>query len=104
MDDMRTIVLKLLVFPILLLMFCVGCSDFTDITPKGQSILNKVEELELLLNDEYGQLQSWEPMYLMNDNIPSQNIIDLITRHEEGMPSVESVLLTWDETDRKSVV
>lgn len=104
MDDMRTIVLKLLVFPILLLMFCVGCSDFTDITPKGQSILNKVEELELLLNDEYGQLQSWEPMYLMNDNIPAQNILDLITRHEEGMPSVESVLLTWDETvDRTSI-
>lgn len=81
-----------------------GCSDFTDITPKGQSILNKVEELELLLNDEYSQLQSWEPMYLVNDNIPMQNVIDLITRHEEGIPSVESVLLTWDESvDRTDI-
>src|SRR5690606_16988476 len=56
------------------------------------------------LNDEYTQLQSWEAMYLVNDNIPTQNIVELITRHEEGMPSVESVLLTWDETvDRTSI-
>jgi len=92
-------------FALLLLIPLVGgCSEFTDITPKGQSILNKVEELELLLNDDYMQLQSWEPMYLLNDNIPAQNVIQLITRHEEGIPSVESVLLTWDETvDRTSI-
>ncbi len=100
---MRTIILRLFAALALLPVFG-GCSDFTDITPKGQSILNKVEELELLLNDEYMQLQSWEPMYLVNDNIPSQNILDLITRHEEGMPTVESVLLTWDETvDRADI-
>lgn len=94
---MRTITIRF--FATLALLLIVGsCSDFTDITPKGQSILNKVEELELLLNDEYGQLQSWEPMYLVNDNIPPQNILDLISRHENGIPSVESVLLTWDET------
>lgn len=100
---MRTIMPKL--FALLLLIPLVGgCSEFTDITPKGQSILNKVEELELLLNDDYMQLQSWEPMYLLNDNIPAQNVIQLITRHEEGIPSVESVLLTWDETvDRTSI-
>ena len=103
MHDMRTIILRLFAALALLPVFG-GCSDFTDITPKGQSILNKVEELELLLNDEYMQLQSWEPMYLVNDNIPSQNILDLITRHEEGMPTVESVLLTWDETvDRADI-
>lgn len=102
-DDMRNRMLRL--FAVLVLIPVLGgCSDFTDITPKGQSILNKVEELELLLNDEYGQLQSWEPMYLMNDNIPPQNVIDLISRHEEGIPSVESVLLTWDETvDRTDI-
>ncbi|MDR2816991.1 MAG: RagB/SusD family nutrient uptake outer membrane protein [Proteiniphilum sp.] len=88
---------------VMLLVFA-GCSDFTDITPKGQSILNKVEELELLLNDDYGRLQSWEPMYLLNDNIPQQNILDLITRHENGIPSVESVLLTWDETMDRSEI
>ncbi|HHT29317.1 MULTISPECIES: RagB/SusD family nutrient uptake outer membrane protein [Petrimonas] len=100
---MRTIDLKYYRFFLLLPLF-IGCSDFTDITPKGQSILNKVEELELLLNDEYTQLQSWEAMYLVNDNIPAQNILDLITRHENGMPTVESVLLTWDETvDRTTI-
>lgn len=104
MVDMKTINRKHFTLLLLLLLFATSCSDFTDITPKGQSILNKVEELELLLNDEYSQLQSWEPMYLINDNIPPQNILDLITRHEEGMPSVESVLLTWDETvDRTEI-
>src|SRR5690554_3435908 len=104
MNDMKTIILKQIALSLLALLFFINCSDFTDITPKGQSILNKVEELELLLNDEYTQLQSWEAMYLVNDNIPTQNIVELITRHEEGMPSVESVLLTWDETvDRTSI-
>lgn len=104
MNDMKTIILKQFALSFLPLLLFVSCSDFTDITPKGQSILNKVEELELLLNDEYSQLQSWEAMYLVNDNIPTQNIVELITRHEGGMPSVESVLLTWDETvDRTSI-
>lgn len=54
---MRNIYLRLFAALVLLPVFG-GCSDFTDITPKGQSILNKVEELELLLNDEYMQLQA----------------------------------------------
>jgi hypothetical protein len=100
---MKNINLRL--FAVLVLFpFFVACSDFTDITPKGQSILNSVEELELLLNEEYGQLQSWEPMYLLNDNIPAQNILELITRHENGIPTVESVLLTWDETVDRSEI
>ena len=99
---MRNIYLRLFAALVLLPVFG-GCSDFTDITPKGQSILNKVEELELLLNDEYMQLQSWEPMYLLNDNIPPQNVIELISRHEEGIPSVESVVV-WSSMSRVTVV
>ena len=64
---------KIYINAFVLLMVFAGCSQFTDIDPKGQSILNKVEELELLLNDDYGRLQSWESFYLVNDCVPSQN-------------------------------
>ncbi|MCL2097922.1 MAG: RagB/SusD family nutrient uptake outer membrane protein [Bacteroidales bacterium] len=83
---------------IALLVASSGCSEFTDITPKGQSILDKVEDLDLLLNDDYGQLSSWESFYLLNDAVPPQNILEMVTRHEtEGIHTVESVFVTWDE-------
>ena len=95
---MKNRILNILFVALMALPVFSACSKFTDITPKGQSILNKVEELELLLNDTYGQLQSWESFYLVNDCVPQRNLIDLITRHESGSQTIESVLVTWDET------
>ena len=94
--------IKIIVFVLSLTL--TSCSKFTEITPKGQSILGKIEEMELLLNDEYSSLMSFEPMYLVNDNIPTQNILESIARHEDGSPSAESVMVTWDETvDRTTI-
>ena len=40
---------KICVILLGLVLFLIGCSDFTEIDPKGKNILNRVEELDLLL-------------------------------------------------------
>ena len=98
-----------LVASFILPLIFVGCAKFTDITPKGASLLNKVEDLELLLNHQnrFGSLaQAFDPTFLVDDFIPrGVDILRLIRDHETGHPSAMSILVTWDETvDRRSVL
>lgn len=87
----------------------VGCAKFTDITPKGESLLNNVDDLELLLNhqgrfDVFGMGR--DPMFLVNDLLPANtDILAIINDHEGGKTSALSVLMTWDEsTNRENVL
>ncbi|MDR2907559.1 MAG: RagB/SusD family nutrient uptake outer membrane protein [Bacteroidales bacterium] len=86
----------------------VGCSKFTDTTPKGESLLNKVEELELLLNyqSSFDNLaRAFEPMYLVNDFTPmATDVLSVINDHESGKESALSILMTWDESADRSKV
>ena len=46
-----------------------ACSDFTEIDPKGKNILNRVEDLDLLLNYEY-YISASDIRIVVNDGYP----------------------------------
>ncbi|MCL2416710.1 MAG: RagB/SusD family nutrient uptake outer membrane protein [Bacteroidales bacterium] len=89
-------------------LFFLGCAKFTDITPKGASLLDRVEDLELLLNHESrfgGLAQSFEPVIFVNDLLPrGVDILRLINDHEAGHVNAMSILVTWDESIDRSTV
>lgn len=45
--------MKKILFVVLLCVFGASCEDKLDITPKGQTVLNTVDDLETLLNQDY---------------------------------------------------
>jgi hypothetical protein len=74
-----------------------GCEKYTDITPKGQNLLNRASDLDLLMNVNYvtnaftNSKQSLlvNDMYLVATNVP--NTISSATQ------TMSKVLLTYDE-------
>lgn len=81
----------------ILIAFLSGCAKFTDITPKGQNLLNRASDLDLLMNvnfsgpayDYLRQTMLINDNYLLADNVP--NVIS-------GVQSLNKILLTYDET------
>lgn len=75
-----------------------GCAKYTDITPKGQNLLNRASDLDLLMNVNYvtnaftntRQSTLINDMYLVAVNVP--NTISSAT------VTLNKVLLTYDET------
>lgn len=75
-----------------------GCKKYTDITPKGQNLLNRASDLDLLLNVNYvtnaftnsKQATLINDMYLVALNVP--NTISSATQ------TMNKVLLTYDES------
>lgn len=89
---------KILSFAAMILIaFLSGCAKFTDITPKGQNLLNRASDLDLLMNvnfsgpayDHLRQTMLINDNYLLAENVP--NVIS-------GVQSVNKILLTYDET------
>ena len=80
-----------------------GCSDFTEIDPKGKNILNRVEDLDLLLNYEYYFRSDNKQAVLINDLYPmGANIPNLLT---ESIPTLNGIYISWDEkADRAALV
>ncbi len=86
--------IKKYILATLVTMLLCGCSDFTDIYPKGKNILNRVEDLDLVLNSRY-TVNCSNVTYLVNDCFPQWvNVPDLLTQE---IKSLDGVLLTWDE-------
>ena len=86
---------KLCTIWVSMVLFLGACSDFTEIDPKGKNILNRVEDLDLLLNSEYGiyfsNLQTLtSDVYPQLSNIP--NLLD------ESIKTLKGIYLSWDET------
>ena len=86
---------KLCTIWVSMVLFLGACSDFTEIDPKGKNILNRVEDLDLLLNSEYGiyfsNLQTLtSDVYPLLSNIP--NLLD------ESIKTLKGIYLSWDET------
>src|SRR5688572_21528445 len=75
-----------------------GCSKYTDITPKGQNLLNRASDLDLLMNVNYvtnafsstRQALLVNDMYLVAVNVP--NTISSATM------TLNKALLTYNET------
>lgn len=103
-----------------LMFLLAGCSKFTEITPKGANILNRVSDLDLLLNFNYsfngsvatGSLAATttaqgaffpnEAGMIVNDVYPYvTNVTALIT---SGTKTLPLALMTYNETiDRKTL-
>ncbi|MEQ2976024.1 RagB/SusD family nutrient uptake outer membrane protein [Butyricimonas faecihominis] len=72
-----------------------GCSDFTEIDPKGKNTLNRMEDLDLVLNYTYS-LSVSEVCYFVNDEFPGfTNIPTLIN---QNIKTLEYAYFTWDES------
>lgn len=79
-----------------------SCSDFTEIDPKGKNILNRVEDLDLLLNYEYYLRIDNKQAILVNDIIPWENVPNLLT---ETIRTLNGIYISWDEeADRAALV
>lgn len=82
---------------IIILTLLFGCAKYTDITPKGQNLLNRASDLDLLMNvnfsgpayDYLRQTMLINDNYLLADNVP--NVIS-------GVQNINKILLTYDET------
>lgn len=73
-----------------------GCAKYTDITPKGQNLLNRASDLDLLLNVNYsgGSLNYLRHTMLINDNYPQ---ITNVPNAIGGVQSLNKIALTFDE-------
>lgn len=72
-----------------------ACANFTEIDPKGKNILNRVEDLDLLLNSNY-DVSCVTPAFLVNDIYPEfVNVPNLFT---ETIKTLDGVFATWDES------
>lgn len=76
------------------ILFAGACSNFTEITPKGRNILNQVEDLDMLLNNEYS-ISLYNLRTLTSDVYPQMNIPDLLN---ESPKTLTGIYMTWDET------
>lgn len=71
-----------------------GCSDFTDVKPKGSNLLNTTADIELLLNYRL-TFSVTDMMHISGDVIPaSENFETMLGRPNN---SLSRILITWDE-------
>ena len=94
------------------LMFLLqGCSKFTEITPKGANILNRVSDLDLLLNFNYslgsvndagGAFSERDAEVLVNDEYPiAINVANMLAGTNKDL---NYALVTYNESvDRKTL-
>jgi len=79
-----------------------SCSDFTEIDPKGKNVLNRVEDLDLLLNYEYYLRIDNKQALLVNDIFPLENVPNLLT---ESIHTLNGIYISWDEeADRAALI
>lgn len=103
-----------------LILIISGCSKFTEITPKGSNILNRVSDLDLILNYNFSYNSSVSPTslagttsagegfnptdceLLMDDQYPLA--INITTLLSSGTKDLNYTLTTYDESvDRKNL-
>lgn len=84
-------------------MTMVSCSNFTEITPKGENLLNKVSDLELLLGGDWdglNSMQSRDVQALCGDVMNrTTNIANMIS---QGTKTSTSIFFTYDEDGHKN--
>jgi tetratricopeptide (TPR) repeat protein len=81
----------------------VGCQKFTDIQPKGKSLLSTAEDLDMLLNHDYYVLPIGSPTfmapvtpYLVNTMLRAFKNIPNIKN--ETIKTIDHAVILWDES------
>ncbi len=89
---------------ILTVLLSLSCDKYTDITPKGKNMLNRVSDLDLLLNYNYSgnRFNFMNMSILINDMYPKlTNVPNLIKATVKGL---DYTITTYDKNiDRKSL-
>jgi tetratricopeptide (TPR) repeat protein len=83
---------KILYFSLLIFVLA-SCDDKLDITPKGMTILNKVSDLELLLNNNMDLGNIRDLCNVCNECYPEENV-NLLAKKTN---TVQYAILTYDE-------
>ncbi len=81
-----------------------GCSKFTDVKPKGMNVLDRVEDLNQVLNYSFTQyaFEFRDPMALVNDMMPDGvNIPDLLS---SPTMTLNKAIYTWDESADRALL
>ena len=76
------------------ILLLASCAQFTELQPKGKNLLSTTDELELLLNYEYG-VGNRDMQRMTGDMISYTNIPNLLAN---PTPSRYSIMITWDES------
>lgn len=77
-------------------LFFASCSDFTDIEPKGKSLLTTTDQLELLLNQEYNTLMPYEQQNFINESYYC-GIGNVETMKQSSEESHNKIITLWEE-------
>lgn len=85
--------MKKILYFMLLIFVLASCDDKLDITPKGMTILNKVSDLELLLNNSMDLGKNRDLCNVCNECYPDENVNLLLKKTN----TVEYAILTYDE-------
>ena len=84
-----------------LMMAATGCSDFTDLQPKGKNLLSTTEQLEMLLNTDQGRnsgvSSSGTDMRLMSGDI-IYTYSNVFTDLAQPNKTRTTIMWTWDES------
>lgn len=85
--------MKKIIYFTLLIFLLASCDDKLDITPKGKTILNKVSDLELLLNNSWSLGSNRALCDVCNESYPRTNVNLLLKK----VNTVEYANFTYDE-------
>ena len=90
---------------LILVILSSGCEKYTDIVPKGQNLLNRVNDLDLLLNVDFQDNNAFnfgKQATLVNDMYAhALNVPGIIS---SNVQTIDKILLTYDEAaDRASL-
>ena len=76
-----------------------SCADFTDIQPKGYNLLNRAEDLDLLLNFHYNQGYNLvRTVAISNGMLPYNILTPIPTLFKQEVKTLAYALTFWDET------
>lgn len=95
---MKNLIIKISTAFVLLL-FVAGCDKWTDIEPKGMNMLQKVSDIDMLLNYEFRNTSFMfqNGSVVVNDLLPGLNVIYSVITDTANNP-VRRALYTWDES------
>lgn len=81
-----------------------SCTKYTDITPKGQNLLNRVSDLDLLLNVNYGGNAFSNTQMALLDNDAYLYVGNVPGTISSATVTINKILLTYDESKDRAAL
>ncbi|SHM61427.1 SusD family protein [Chitinophaga jiangningensis] len=87
-----------------LLLVASGCKKYTDITPKGQNLLNRAADLDLLLNVNYSGTPFTAQKQAILDNDMYLQAVNVPNTISSNVQTINKILLTYDESANRAAL